>query len=679
MELNPPQRDAASSIQGPLVLLAGAGTGKTRVITYRIANLLHNRIAPEAIVAVTFTNKAAREMRERVSALVGSRAKSLFIGTFHSYCLNILRRFHRQAGLPPRFSIIAASDQVDLVQRCLDERGWASRLRAYDVHARISRAKNMLVSPEDLANGTGQLHDEDPSTLSELYAMYQRQLQLNHAIDFDDCIYRAVQLLRSESDVRETLHQEVSHILVDEYQDTNLAQLELLRLVTGPKNNICVVGDDDQSIYSWRGALAQNIDRFEELFPGSRLIRLEQNYRCTTLILDAANQVIRNNPKRKEKTLWSKNDSSDLITVVDFDEEVDEARWIARRCLAYQGKGYKASDIGILYRSNAQAKALEVAMLEHRLRYRVFGGQSFFERVEIKDFLSYLRVIDDPSDLMAFWRIVNTPSRGLGLKSLEKLAAAAAAAKSTPFAALSSSAHEMPGKARATCQGFVLDIQRMQLKKISAPSDLADLARDIIKSFRLEEHYRQKSATAQAASAKVDSLRRIPNWLQDIGSQIVDDGKKLSLSAVIDTLSLNDAPTKEEKDLGDTISLMTIHAAKGLEFSCVFLAGAEEGNIPHRNSLLDDRGVEEERRLFYVALTRAKAHMNISYCRERRSGPAAEPREPSRFISEMPDSILNRNDAAVELRRDVEAAKEQTLNKLGQLRTMIRKGFEQNP
>lgn len=672
-ELNEPQRLAAGTTSGPLVLLAGAGTGKTRVITYRIANLLYLGVSPDQIVAMTFTNKAAREMRERISSLVGSSSKALFIGTFHAYCLNLLRRFHKQAGLPRRFSILGISDQIDLVQKCIDERNWSGRYRSYDIHARISRAKNLLVTPEEMATGSRDFHDEDPATLSVIYGMYQRQLALNHGIDFDDCIFRVVQLLRADESVRVLLHEELQQVLVDEYQDTNLAQLELLRLLTGPHNNICVVGDDDQSIYSWRGALAQNIDRFEELFPKSRLIRLEQNYRCSTVILNAANEVIKNNPQRKDKTLWSQNHSTDLIAVSSFDEEADEARWIARKCMAYLGRGFKASDLGILYRSNAQAKALEVAMLEHRLRYKVFGGQSFFERTEIKDFLGYLRVIEDPTNRMAFWRIVNTPARGVGLKTMERLAEFADEHNCSPLEALERSLEELPQKARVQCTSFLEHVKRLGQVHLTGPESLRTLAQDMIRSFRMEDHYRAKSSSTQSGNAKIDSLRRLPNWLEDIGSQLIEDEKALSLSNLIDTLALNDAPGKEEKEGQEAISLMTIHAAKGLEFGCVFLAGVEEGNLPHRNSLEEKAGVEEERRLFYVALTRAKKHLHLSYCGERKSGFSIEPRKPSRFLEELPEGVTLITDSEVDLAKDKEKSRQESLSTIRDLKAFFRK------
>ncbi|MES2746332.1 MAG: UvrD-helicase domain-containing protein, partial [Bdellovibrionota bacterium] len=393
--LNAEQYDAVTQIQGPVMIIAGAGTGKTRVITYRMTHMLGSGLDGQHIVALTFTNKAAKEMKERLVELVGKRAKPIFIGTFHSFCLRILREFSSLLGMDTRFSLAGTSDQLDLIRKALEERGWQGLYKPEDLLARISKAKNALLLPHELDNG---FDDKDPAVLAAVYDLYERQLKLNRVIDFDDCIFKTALLLKNNPEVVEKLEQRWTHYLVDEFQDTNFAQLYILELLASRYKNICVVGDDDQSIYSWRGAMVETLDRFETTFVGTRLIKLEQNYRCSNVILNAANKVIRNNTGRKNKTLWSASTNEDPITLASHVDDVAEAKWISLKIFGLLGKGRRPREMGILYRANKQSRAIELALRENNIPYKVFGGTSFFERKEVKDFLCYFRLSVNPND-----------------------------------------------------------------------------------------------------------------------------------------------------------------------------------------------------------------------------------------------------------------------------------------
>ena len=434
--LNPPQREAVLQTDGPVLILAGAGTGKTRVITCRITEMIARGIPAQSIVAMTFTNKAAREMQERVRDLLPGTGSKLRIGTFHSFCLALLRDYPPTDS--PGFTIAGSGEQLDLAKKALEERGWSGLYRPADVLARIGQAKNALLSTQELMEGRipSWFADGDPGTLGILMDLYQRQLRLNRVIDFDDCIYLLVRRLDEDPDLLQRLRKRFHYFLVDEFQDTNFSQLAVLQRLVPPGNHICVVGDDDQSIYSWRGAMPEIMERFEAAFPGTRLIKLEQNYRCTNLILDAANGVIRHNQERKAKSLWSRKVGEEPILVKTARDEKAEAAWIAGRCLALLGRGYRPGDLGILYRANAQARAVEIALREHRLRYRIYGGSSFFEKPEVKDFLAFFRLILDPHDHMAFWRVLNIPARGFGLKTQERMEAQARQAGDSPYTVL---------------------------------------------------------------------------------------------------------------------------------------------------------------------------------------------------------------------------------------------------
>ncbi|SME90860.1 ATP-dependent helicase [Pseudobacteriovorax antillogorgiicola] len=678
--LNSQQHEAVTTISGPSMILAGAGTGKTRVITYRIGHMIDQGIQPEQIVAMTFTNKAAREMKERLISLVGSHGKGIMVGTFHSFCIKILRRFAEEADLDPRFSLAGTSDQLDLVRRSLEEKGWHGLYKPDDILSRISRAKNALLIPETMLEEALQakFEDEDLSFLKEVYQLYERQLKLNRVIDFDDCILKTALVLRRRSDVLERLQGEYTHFLVDEFQDTNFAQLSILELLAGKLNNICVVGDDDQSIYSWRGAMVETLDRFENIFKGTKLIKLEQNYRCTNVILNAANNVIKNNQGRKDKTLWSKSQSEEYITLTSKRDDGEEARWIAQKCFGLLGQGYRPKDIGILYRANSQARSLETALRERNLVYKVYGGSSFFERKEVRDFLAYFKLSLDPHDRMSFWRVINTPSRGVGLKTLERIEERSKELKISPFEVLVRNEVKLVGKANDAVGQFVKDVQSQSKWPIIHIDDLEKRGGEIIKAFGLEDDIRQKTSHEGAKKRKLESLKKLPEWIKGIGENQVEERGSLNILDLLDQLTLSDDKSgKNDKGPENHISLMTIHASKGLEFPAVFVCGIEDDLLPHKNSIDCPMSVQEERRLFYVAITRAKVKLHLSFARERFSNFQKQDRKPSRFLKELPKTGVVTDTELQSLNHltSEQDRRERNAKRLSRLRDSIKGGF----
>ena len=682
--LNPPQFEAVTQIHGPMMIIAGAGTGKTRVITFRIAHMLSRGIAAPQIVALTFTNKAAKEMKERLLQLVGKAAKGIFIGTFHSFCLRILREFPEQAGLDPRFSLVGTSDQIDLVRKSLEENKWQGLYRPEDLLTRIGSAKNALLLPHEILNSTHQtFHDKDPAVLARVYDYYERQLKLNRVIDFDDCIFKTALLLKSNFDICEKLQERWPYFLVDEFQDTNFAQLHLLERLAEKSTNICVVGDDDQSIYSWRGALVETLDRFESTFARTKLIKLEQNYRCSNVILHAANTVIRNNSGRKSKTLWSASKNEHPITLASHVDDVAEARWIALKCFTLMGQGVKPRDIGILYRANAQAKNLELALREHKVPYKVFGGSSFFERKEVKDFLCYFRLSVNQDDRLAFWRVVNTPARGLGLKTLEKIEEQAREHGVSPFEVLARNLVQLDYKTGESARQFVRTLRDLHQDPMSDVAELEQRGLRIIKDFGLEDDIRHKTTHEGARRRKQEALKRLPAWIKQLAESQIEDRGQLQLLDLLDALSLSsDGAQDKNKGNDNQVSLMTIHASKGLEFPVVFVCGVEEDQLPHKNSAQSDMALAEERRLFYVAITRAKDKLHLTYARERFSQFKKQERKPSRFLEELPNrGIVAEHDAAFSEQVAEEKKKEINMSRLSQLKASLKAGFgkEESP
>lgn len=676
--LNPEQRRAVETIEGPVLVLAGAGTGKTKAITVRMAYMISMGVAPEAIAAMTFTNKASREMAERLEHLVGEKtAAKVRLGTFHSFCLHILREFGDRLGLAKKFSLAGTSDQIDLLRRALQEEGALASINVEALHAEISKAKNALLKPSDFARRAVHVAiGVDTELMVKAYELYERQLKLNRMIDFDDCIFKTVSLLEDFPEVRAQLENRYRYYMVDEFQDTNAAQMRILELLAKRHKNVCVVGDDDQSIYSWRGALYETLERFEEMFPGTRLIKLEQNYRCTNVILDAANAVIKNNTKRKEKTLWSANEGDWPIEVNTLPSDEEESRYIADKCMSFIGEGFRPADIAVLYRANNQARGIELALREMNIPYETFGGSSFFERKEVKDFLSYVRLLARPDDRLAFYRVINTPHRGIGMKSLEKIEDFTKKSQVSPWAVAKNSGADLglTMKTLESLQHFVSDIDELSKRPLLSPDDIQDLGREIIKRFSLAQDIRAHVKDAGSQERKIEALHSLPKWLASAAGDVLKAKGTLDIHDLLDRLTLNDRDFSDRDESGrpNRVSLMTIHASKGLEFPAVIVCGLEEDLFPHKNSASNAHGVMEERRLFYVALTRAKKKLALSWAAERGVGTMKSSRLPSRFLSELPAGTVNANQHRANTAERLAERQEKTVSTLKNLRANLK-------
>lgn len=663
------------------MILAGAGTGKTRVITSRIAYMLNSGVDPANVAAMTFTNKAAKEMRERIKPLVGQeRAKKLSISTFHSFCLQIIRTYPKKIGVEKGFTLVGTSDQLDLVRRALEEKGWNGLYKTDEILYQIGICKNWLVTPEELKSGKIPPGDiSDPALIAECYELYERQLVLNRAIDFDDCIFKVVKALEKDDQLCQKLQEKYKYILVDEFQDTNFSQFAILEKIGAKGGNVCVVGDDDQSIYSWRGAMYETLEKFKTIF-NPKVIKLEQNYRCTNVVLHAANTLIKNNTIRMDKTLWSQSKSDIPIDIVPKEDAVEEARWVAEKCITLIGSGKNPNEISILYRANAQAKMIEMALREAALPYKTFGGQSFFERKEIKDFLSYLRLVGNSKDNMALWRVINTPSRGIGLKTQEKLEAMAKEVKKSPFEVMSDDSliDTLGEREKQAVKKFVDKIQKLKSREIKEPKEFELLGEAICNDFKLVDHIKQTTKNVMAKQAKVEALKSLPRWLNKSAEDMIADEGLLESTRLIDRLTLTETPIEsQDEENPNYISLMTIHSSKGLEFPVVFLVGVEDGLVPHKNSIGSISGIAEERRLLYVAMTRAKEKLIMSYAHMRQTGYQKEIRKASRFLSELPKEGINapsfeehqKEQIASELKR-----KKSTISKLSSIRDSLKSG-----
>lgn len=679
--LNPEQRDAVTHYKGPVMILAGAGTGKTRVVSSRIAYMLAKGVVPRSIVAMTFTNKAAKEMQDRIGGLVGSDvAKKINISTFHSFCLKLLRTWPKIFDLDPKFSLIGTGDQLDLVRRALEEKHWQGLYRAEDLHYHIGQCKNAMIGPQEVDRYEPASEFVDKELLSIIYELYERQLHLNRAIDFDDCIFKIVRALEANSNFSDKLKESYKYFLVDEFQDTNESQFSVLESLASEHANICVVGDDDQSIYSWRGAKYETLEKFEKVFSGTKVVKLEQNYRCSNVILNAANEVIRNNTKRKQKKLWSQSTEQKPIIVASFSTPTEEARWVAEKCLSLLGRGSLPSDIVILYRANNQSKLLEMALKEANLFFKTFGGQSFFERKEVKDFLSYLKVVVNPTDKLAFWRIINSPNRGIGLKSQEKIESLALKYKISPFEVITGELYlkELRNLGSfAAIVDFAKLIKQFMEMPLKTPQDAADLGTALLNKARLLENCKNNTKNIAAQQHKLSNLKSLPKWLYRTVEDAIKSKGLVNIMELFDSITIGaEERFTQEKENSQHISLMTIHAAKGLEFANVFLVGLEEGSLPHKNSLLNAFQVCEERRLFYVALTRAKKELFLSFAETKQIGFQKEACSQSRFLLELPETynqiqiVENDNLKRVKNQEDI---KGQTIKKLSFLRQQLQK------
>ena len=630
--LNPQQRLAVEHGRGPALVLAGAGSGKTRVIAHRIAYLIQNAAArPENILAVTFTNKAAREMRERVQKIIGaSRSAEPLIATFHSFCVRLLRREIHHLGYKRDFSIYDSDDQKRLVKRILEENGNPELdMSPREVLSRISYAKNRGVSPESFA---AHFPSDTADDLQRFYAHYNARLRNSNSLDFDDLLLKSVALLTKEPELRKYYGDWYGYILVDEYQDTNRPQYELLRLLTSVHNNLFVVGDEDQSIYKFRGADIQNILKFEKDFPGAKTIKLEQNYRSTQNILRVAGTVVENNTERKGKTLWTDNDSGDIVTCRCEESAREEADWASGRIkqILRENPDYR---IAVLYRANFLSRNFEDVLTEEGIPYAVVGSVAFFGRMEVKDLLAYLRIIFNPEDDIALLRILNTPPRGIGSATVDILTKDALERGVPILEALREKARDpqMPGRSSRALLQFLELLDKWHGLQDSIP--IAELLEKILQDTRYKEVFRKQEAAAEIENrlANIEELIRAAAESEERGETISEFLDRASLASELDHL-----------DPAARVALMTIHSAKGLEFDVVFLAGMEEGLFPHAQSMNSEADIQEERRLCYVGITRAKRKLFVTWTPFRKSyGPdAGFPARMSRFLSEMPPELV---------------------------------------
>lgn len=627
--LNEQQREAVEHPGGPLLVFAGAGSGKTRVITYRIARLIASGVRPDRILAVTFTNKAAREMRERIDALIGEQAKRLWMGTFHGICGRMLRESGHLIGLDRNFVIYDDGDQTSLIRsilksRNLDDKSFTPR----SVLNEISRAKERLVSPEKYAQKAVGFFER---IVAEIYPEYQEQLRKNNALDFDDMLSFTVRLLRERKEAKELYQSRFEHVLVDEFQDVNFAQYELIKMLSAKHKNITIVGDDDQSIYAWRGADVTHILKFAGEFDGAKTIKLEKNYRSTRRILSAANEVIRHNRRRAQKHLWTDNPEGAPITITEVGTEQEEAMLVADTILQSVRPGRrKFGEFAVLYRTNAQSRALEEAFLMMRIPHVLVGGQRFYERKEVKDALAYLRVAANPNDDISLRRILNVPGRGIGETTLQK---AETFASGRPlFYAI----------AHPEFQSLLTTRTRIAVSRFV---DTINSAREMIGSNRTEPVLRfllqhsgyldeLRSENTEDAHSRLENLQELVN----VAIQHDATSEEPGVFAFLQEIALlSDADELDESS--EAVTLMTAHAAKGLEFPVVFMVGLEEGIFPHARSMNTDHEIEEERRLFYVGMTRAMEELHLIHATRRSTFGQANFNAPSRFLAAIPTEL----------------------------------------
>jgi DNA helicase-2/ATP-dependent DNA helicase PcrA len=628
-DLNPAQREAVLATEGPLLVVAGAGSGKTRVLTYRVAHLIRAcGVKPSEILAITFTNKAAGEMRERLERMLGATARAIWILTFHAACGRMLRREAERLGYRSTFTIYDDQDQVRLVKACLEELGKdPKRFSPRGIHAQISRAKNELVTPEEYAQRVASFWDQ---TVAEAYDLYQRRLHASNAVDFDDLLMLTVQVLERFPEVLERWRKAFRYVLVDEYQDTNHAQYRLLQLLGGEHGNVCAVGDPDQSIYAFRGADIRNIMEFERDFPGTQVIALEQNYRSTNHVLRAANALIEQNRERKPKRLFSELGDGDPVRVVEVEDEHAEARFVAAEIASFIASGRSASEIAVFYRTNAQSRVLEDVLVRQDVPYQVIGGPRFYERAEIRDATAYLSVLVNPQDATSLRRIANRPRRGIGDTSLQRLVMHAENTGRTLFQAMADP--EAAGVTPASCRAIRLFHSTME--------SLMALAHDL-PIDELLERVLEKTGTLEALEAErtIEARGRIENLQELVG--VAREHRLASpeatLAAFLQEISLVSDQDTIADDRG-LVMLMTLHNAKGLEFPAVFMIGMEEGIFPHSRSI-EEQGVEEERRLCYVGMTRAMERLTLTHTMSRTLYGRREYNLASRFLDELPPEV----------------------------------------
>ena len=644
--LNDKQKEAVLATEGPCLVIAGAGSGKTKVLTHKIAYLIEEKqIKPWNILAITFTNKAANEMKERITNLIGENANEMWIGTFHSICIRILRKYIDRIGFNSDFIIFDTSDQKTLAKQCikslnLDDKIFTDR----GVISEISNAKNEMLTPMQYKLRTN--NEMRKEKIAEVYDMYQRKLKENNALDFDDIINYTIQILTENPDALEYYSEKFKYVLVDEYQDTNKAQFTLITLLSGRYGNITVVGDNDQGIYSFRGADITNILNFEKDFPGTKIIKLEQNYRSTKAILDAANAVIKHNEKKYEKNLWTEKEGGKLPCIARLDNEYEEANYIVEQINRLKREEYyKYSDFTVLYRMNAQSRSIEDIFRRENIPYKMIGGLKFYERKEIKDTISYLRLIHNQADNLSLQRIINEPKRGIGSTSMEKIESIGAANNISMYNVIKNAEQYGLNKVFLNSREFINTIEDLASKKDKML--ISELIKEVLNKTGYTRALELEN-TAQAES-RIENI----NEFLTVAMEFEEENAENSLAEFLESITLSsDIDGMEETD--DSVTLMTLHSAKGLEFPVVFLIGMEEGLFPSYRSIGEQRELEEERRLCYVGITRAREYLFLTCAKQRTIFGSTTFNKISRFIEEIPKELLEGADELTKPKKTLE-------------------------
>ena len=629
--LNDKQKEAVLATEGPCLVIAGAGSGKTKVLTHKIAYEIANGVRPWNILAITFTNKAASEMKERIEKLIGDAAKDLWMGTFHSICVKILRRYIDRVGYKTDFVIFDTSDQKTLIKECIkalkvDDKLFTDR----GVLTEISNGKNELLEPK--AYGVKYAGDFRREKIAELYELYQQKLKENNALDFDDIINLTIKILTENPDVLDYYTEKFQYVLVDEYQDTNKAQFMLVSMLASKYGNITAVGDNDQGIYSFRGADISNILNFERDFPGTKIIKLEQNYRCTGNILKAANAVIKHNENKYDKKLWTQNEEGKIPCIYNGEDEYDEARYIVEQIEHLKREEYyKNSDFVVLYRMNAQSRAIEDILMREGLPYKVIGGLKFYERKEIKDIIAYLRLIHNTADNLSLKRIINEPKRGIGKTSLEKVQEISENSGIPMYEIIKEADKYELNRVYANSREFIEQIEYLREQKDKIK--ISDLIKETLNKTGYTKALELENSVE--AETRIENLEELLTVAIEFEEQEADN----TLAEFLENITLSsDIDGMEDQE--DSITLMTLHSAKGLEFPVVFLVGMEEGIFPGYKSIGEPQALEEERRLFYVGITRAKQYLYLTCAKHRTIFGATSYNQVSRFVQEIPEELL---------------------------------------
>ena len=628
--LNPMQRKAAETLEGPVLILAGAGSGKTRTLTYRIANLIGHGVQPWHILALTFTNKAAREMRERVEKLVGADAQDMWIGTFHSICVRILRRDIEKLGYQRSFTIYDDDDQLRVIKDGLKALNMdENRISPKEIRNKISDAKNKMLTPDEWFRDSAR--DYQSQQVHDVFSYYEERLRAANALDFDDLLLRTLQLFVDHPPVLDYYRSRFQYVHVDEYQDTNPAQYTFVRLLTQESRNLCVVGDDDQSIYGWRGADIRNILDFEQDFPDTQVIKLEQNYRSTSNILDAANQVIAHNVGRKEKALWTDAGEGEKIHLYSAGDEREEAAWICERVRRLRQMEVPYSQIAVLYRMHAQSRVIEEMFTRAGIPYKIFGGTRFYDRKEIRDVLAYLRVIVNPADDVSLTRIINTPKRSIGDSTVAVLQEYARQEELPLYSVLNDPPESLSSRPRKCVADFALLL--MKLTAMKDVLSLSELVETVLKDTGLRAQFEIEGS--DEAKTRLENLDEFAGAANEFEIQ----SQEKTLEAFLENVALV-TDLDQQEDAPQYVTLMTLHSAKGLEYDAVFMAGLEEGIFPSMRTAMDEKKLEEERRLCYVGITRARQRLYLSFARRRMIFNQITHNPPSPFLKEIPSRLL---------------------------------------